>query len=397
MKMKNSIKNTSVLFDSVLTFSSPNENPTETICYLCSNTLLICSNNCSHDILHEIRLNGKTAFSCEGLNEIIIAQPNNPNYRLKSEKSNLIEEWFEKIQSRIFGKYPEHSFELLSTIGEGSYGKVYLARRMESTELFALKEVSKQGLINKNQLGSIISERNILASIQHPFIVQLFDAFQSSKNYYLCLEYVSGGNLLSKMKMQGIMHLNDVKIYVAEISIALHYLHSKRIIYHDLKPENILINSDGHIKLTDFGSSKDISITKTNQILSGTLCYLAPEAIDNSNYGTEIDWWALGILIYEMLFKVPPFFSVQENRLKEKIKNQIISFPAQCSFHLKDLICGLLERNPSKRYNYKKIETHPFFEGMRFDDVLKKKCTPSFVSSNDFVKERRMNQSKEVE
>jgi protein kinase X len=127
--------------------------------------------------------------------------------------------------------------------------------------------------------------------------------------------------------MQGTMHLNDVKSYVAEISIELHYLHSKHITYRDFKQGNILINSDGHIKLTDFGSSKDI--TKTNGVLSGTLCYFAPEAIDNSNYEIEIDWLALGILIYEMLFKVPPFFSARENRLKEKIKNQGISFPTQ--------------------------------------------------------------------
>jgi serine/threonine protein kinase len=396
LKLKNSIKNTSILFDSILTFFSPSDHPTETICYLCPNALLICSNNTSHTILYEIRLTGKTILLCEGSDTIVISQPNNLNYHLRSEKSNLIQEWFEKIQSSIFSSFPEIEFETVSIIGEGTYGKVYLNRMKDSGELFAIKEVSKQNLFNKNQLETIHSERNILASIQHPFIVQLFDAFQSSKNYYLCLEFIPGGNLLSKMRTQGIIHLDDVRIYVAEIAIALHHLHSKHIVYHDLKPENILINTDGHIKLTDFGSSKDVSTIKIKKDLSGTLCYLAPEVIDDSNYGTEIDWWALGILTYEMLFKVPPFFSIQENRLKEKIRSQRISFPSQYSFHLKDLICGLLERNPLKRYNYKNIETHPFFEGMNFDDVLKKKYILSFIPPNNFSHERIMNQWEDI-
>jgi serine/threonine protein kinase len=122
------------------------------------------------------------------------------------------------------------------------------------------------------------------------------------------------------------------------------------------------------------------------------LCYLAPEVFENQKYGTEIDWWALGILICEMLFKVPPFFSMQENRMIEKIQKQRIVFPAQCSFQAKHLLCGLLERNPSKRFSYKDVENHSFFEGMKFDDVLQKKYLPSFIPLSHLQKIEILNE-----
>jgi serine/threonine protein kinase len=336
-QVERSISNSSIAFNSVLSFSSLNEVPKDKLCVLCSDKFLVYSQDNPHNYTHEIKLTNETIIFSENSNEITVIQPNNSIFHLKSEESNLINEWIRKFTFCIFKEFSESSFANLSILGKGSYGSVYLSQKIDSGELIALKEIAyqDQDIFNQNQFDSIFSELNVLTKVHHPFIVQYIDSFLSSSCFYICLENIIGGNLLTTMKSQEIMNLNDIQIYIAEISIALNYLHSKKIIYQDLKPENILINSDGHIKLCDFGSSIDLSIRNIPQTRRGTVCYLAPDVFENQKYVTEMDLWALGILLYEMLFKVPPFFSMQENRMIEKIQKQRIVFPANVLFRQK--------------------------------------------------------------
>lgn len=188
-------------------------------------------------------------------------------------------------------------YQLIRIIGTGTFGKVYLALRDDKS--YALKMLHKKKIIELKQIVHIKNEKNILAGVQHPFIVNLVEAFQDRLNLYLVFEFVQGGEIFRLLRKENIFP-NDVALfYIAEITLALQYLHQRQIAYRDLKPENLLIGSDGHLKITDFGFAK--KIVDRSYTLCGTPEYLAPEIIMGQGHNLGVDWWALGILLYEML------------------------------------------------------------------------------------------------
>ena len=193
------------------------------------------------------------------------------------------------------------------------------------------------------------------------------------------MEYAAGGELFYHIERRNKLSYEEVILYIAEISIALNYLHENNIIYRDLKPENILLDSEGHIKLTDFGLAKVLQETEYTSTMCGTVEYLAPEMIQHRSYTKSVDWWELGILTYELLFGQTPFF----NQNKSKILNSIVKsqpkFPKNVDPIIKDFILQLLTKEPNKRPDFEQIKVNPFFKNLNFEDAFKKKIIPSYI------------------
>jgi len=258
-------------------------------------------------------------------------------------------------------------FERLETIGTGTFGRVYLVRHKKAKRYFAMKVMSKVDIVRLKQVEHISNEKEILLDIKHPFIVNLYCTFKDNKNLYMIMEYVVGGEVFSHLRKAGRFTNEMTRFFAAEIVLALEYLHSKDIIYRDLKPENLLLNPDGHIKITDFGFAK--RVVDRTWTLCGTPEYLAPEIIQSKGHGKAVDWWALGILIFEMLAGYPPFFDDNPFGIYEKILGGKIQFPSHFDPQAKDLIRRLLTADRSRRLGSLKgaaedVKKHKWFRGV---------------------------------
>ncbi|SOV17109.1 RAC-beta serine/threonine protein kinase [Plasmodium sp. gorilla clade G2] len=276
------------------------------------------------------------------------------------------------------------SFNYLKVIGEGSYGKVMLVKHLQNKKLYAMKILRKENILSKNQIEHTRVERNVLKCVSHPFIVKMYYAFQTTQKLYFILEYCPGGELFFHLSKLREFSEETAKFYSSEIILALEYLHELNIIYRDLKPENVLLDELGHIRLTDFGLSKE-GITETNltKSLCGTPEYLAPEIIEQTGHGKAVDWWSLGIMLYEMLTGELPFNNSNRNILFESIKYEKLTYPKNLSPKAVDLLKKLFEKNPKKRLgsgstDAQEIKKHPFFKNVNWDDVLYKKVKPPF-------------------
>ena len=247
-----------------------------------------------------------------------------------------------------------------------------------------MKVLKKEVLLKRKQVVHTQTERRILEGITHPFLVSLRFAFQTEDKLYMILDYFTGGELFFHLKSSGRFSEELARFYTAELTLALECLHKNTIVYRDIKPENVLLDEEGHIRLTDFGLSKE---SITGDTLTHTFCgtpeYLAPEIIHGAGYNTAVDWWSLGTLLYEMLTGLPPFFNTNINVMYEKIMRAPLTFPAYVSADAKSLLAGLLERNPTKRLGggprgADEIKEHPFFASIDWNALLEKKVTPPF-------------------
>lgn len=275
-------------------------------------------------------------------------------------------------------------FDLGDTLGTGTFGRVRLVtyNSNKKQHYFALKILKKSEIIKLKQVEHIKAEKSILSRIAHPFIVNLYTAFQDEKNLYMLMEYVIGGELFSQLRKVGRFSNETARFYAAEIVLALEYLHSKNIVYRDLKPENLLIDREGHIKITDFGFAKVVE--DRTWTLCGTPEYLAPEIIQSKGHGKAVDWWALGILIYEMLAGYPPFFDENPFGIYQKILAGKIEFPRHFDVNAKDLIKKLLTADRTKRFGCLKegandIKKHKWFKGIEWDRVFQRKVKPPYI------------------
>jgi len=271
-------------------------------------------------------------------------------------------------------------FELQTLIGKGSFGKVMQVRKKDDGKIYAMKVLRKEAIIARKQVAHTMAERNILMKVQHPFIVSLHFAFQTEAKLYMILDYVNGGELFFHLKKEGKFSEARVRLYSAEISLALQTLHSANIVYRDLKPENILLDAEGHIKITDFGLSKEIpgAITHT---FCGTPEYLAPEVLKGQGHGTAVDWWSLGTLIYEMLTGLPPFYSQNINIMYQKILNGELRYPPTISIDAQSLLDGLLTRDPERRLGTNPpddIRSHAFFRTIDWDKLYARQIQAPF-------------------
>ena len=287
----------------------------------------------------------------------------------------------------------EH-FDIISVVGRGSVGKIVLVRYSKDGKYYIMKSMRKDQIISEGTVDNILVERNILMEGQCQFILTLSFFFQTPERLYYVCPFIKGGDLFHKLKNDIFLKEDLVRFYAAQVAIALQHLHDLGIAYRDLKPENILIDEDGYIKLCDFGSSVSIRGTEKETSFAGSPEYASPEMITYSGHTFMCDWWSFGILIYELLYGNTPFFNMDKTRMFDLINTGSISFPKfiqiegedkprnyKVSDEAKNLISHLLEKDPGTRLGrngLKEIKKHPFFSGINFDDLNKKKVKPPF-------------------
>jgi serine/threonine protein kinase len=269
-------------------------------------------------------------------------------------------------------------FRIVSVIGRGFYGKVMLCESNETGERVAIKAIHKSRVVLANKVHTVVLERDILRRCRHPFIVGLRFAFQTPAKFYLGLEYAPGGELFRRVQRHGRLPLCDVRLYLAEIALALDYLHGLGIIHRDVKPENILLDAGGHVKLTDFGLAKDVSQTLETSTFCGTSEYLAPEIVRHASYSFAVDWWATGILLYELCVGATPFRDVNKARLFRNICEAQITYPPAMEPAIREYCELVLVKDPAARPRFREIRECALFRGMDWDDVLARRIRPSF-------------------
>eukprot|EP00037_Helgoeca_nana_P005710 m.53512 g.53512 ORF g.53512 m.53512 type:complete len:354 (-) comp16671_c0_seq1:47-1108(-) len=258
-------------------------------------------------------------------------------------------------------------FEPCRTLGTGSFGRVMLVKNTTTTTYCALKILEKAKVVKLKQVEHTLSEKHILDAIDFPFIVKLVASFKDNCNLYMAMEFVVGGEMFSALRLAKRFPENQAKFYAAQIIMALEYLQNLSIIYRDLKPENLLFDERGYLKITDFGFAKVVE--GRTWTLCGTPEYLAPEIILSKGYNRAVDWWALGVLIYEMAAGYPAFYAEDPLQIYEKIVAGKVRMAQHFSKELKDLVKNLLQADITKRYGMLKhgvwdIKEHLWFEGL---------------------------------
>uniref|UniRef100_A0A8C5IPN4 non-specific serine/threonine protein kinase n=1 Tax=Junco hyemalis TaxID=40217 RepID=A0A8C5IPN4_JUNHY len=285
-----------------------------------------------------------------------------------------------------FEKADPSQFELLKVLGQGSYGKVFLVRKIKGSDagqLYAMKVLKKATLKVRDRVRSKM-ERDILAEVNHPFIVKLHYAFQTEGKLYLILDFLRGGDLFTRLSKEVMFTEEDVKFYLAELALALDHLHGLGIIYRDLKPENILLDEEGHIKITDFGLSKEaIDHDKRAYSFCGTIEYMAPEVVNRRGHTQSADWWSFGVLMFEMLTGSLPFQGKDRKETMALILKAKLGMPQFLSIEAQSLLRALFKRNPSNRLGagfdgVEEIKRHPFFVTIDWNKLYRKEIKPPF-------------------
>ncbi|XP_069960414.1 microtubule-associated serine/threonine-protein kinase 3 isoform X14 [Cherax quadricarinatus] len=292
----------------------------------------------------------------------------------------------------------EEDYENLKLISNGAYGAVYLVRHKISKERFAMKKISKHNLMLRNQVEQVFNERDIMSFTDNPFVVSMICSFETKRHLCLVMEYVEGGDCATLLKNMGPLPPDMARFYFAETVLAVEYLHSYGIVHRDLKPDNLLITALGHIKLTDFGLSKmglmslatnlyEGYIDKETRQFSdkqvfGTPEYIAPEVILRQGYSKPVDWWAMGVILYEFLIGCVPFFGETPEELFAHTVNDDIEWPSEEDWPVpsdaKDLITALLHHSPLDRLGTvggaMEVKEHPFFIYIDWDSLLRMKA-----------------------
>ncbi|KAL7931091.1 kinase-like domain-containing protein [Trichoderma chlorosporum] len=287
-------------------------------------------------------------------------------------------------------------FQRVRTLGTGTFARVCLVRPASASqpleneknpEIYALKILKKTEVIKLKQIDHVRNERAILADVAgYPFITNLLGSFSDNESLYMLLDYVPGGELFSYLRKYRRFEEQVARFYAAEIVLVLEYLHERQggVAYRDLKPENLLLDQDGHIKLVDFGFAKRLGYKDDRPVETYTLCgtpeYLAPEVIHNKGHTTAVDWWALGILIFEFLTGYPPFWHQNPIEIYKQIVEKPVVFPQEpvISDEAKDIIKSLCTIDRSRRLGNisggaERVKAHPFFRGVNWDDILSRR------------------------
>eukprot|EP00756_Hemistasia_phaeocysticola_P063062 Hpha_TRINITY_DN6536_c0_g1::TRINITY_DN6536_c0_g1_i1::g.46011::m.46011 len=276
-------------------------------------------------------------------------------------------------------------FQFLAVLGKGAFGRVCKVRDRNSGEVFACKVLQKAALVRESDQRNVRREKSILLNIHHPFIVKLHAVFQTTGRLFLLFTFLSGGEIFFHLsKSQGGFPELRARFYIAEIALAVGHLHDLKIVHRDLKAQNLVLDSEGHVMLTDFGFAKTIDAGERNTTRCGTVLYMAPEIFQQSDegYSYEVDWWALGVLLFLMLTGVYPFNHPDRGKLVYKIVHQEISFPSKSaglSTAARDLCGHLLMKDPEARPDLTSFSKHRWFSGFNWRKCAKRQLLPPFV------------------
>lgn len=327
---------------------------------------------------------------------------NDPDYQRKKEEEKHFICQFDSDHSKVplsptqiakdpSEKHVGHSskylrkadFKLVKTIGTGTFARVWLAKLAQpqagdESRVFALKILRKVDIVKLKQVEHVRNERAVLASVAgHPFITTMVASFHDAECLYMILEYCPGGEIFSYLRRTKKFEESTAQFYAAEVVLILEFLHDKEgVAYRDLKPENILIDAEGHLKLVDFGFAKKLNGRQT-WTLCGTPEYLAPETIRNTGHGNAVDWWAVGILVYEFLNGQPPFWDQNPMKLYELVCKGSISYPSSMSADSKDIVGKLCCLDPARRLGNMRggsadVKGHAWFKNIDFDKLYRR-------------------------
>ncbi|XP_052766750.1 RAC serine/threonine-protein kinase-like isoform X2 [Mya arenaria] len=275
-------------------------------------------------------------------------------------------------------------FQFLKMLGKGTFGKVILCKEKSTNHLYAIKILKKAVIIQKDEVAHTLTENRVLQTTKHPFLTQLKYSFQTPDRLCFVMEYVNGGELFFHLSRERVFAEERTKFYGAEIISALGYLHENNIVYRDLKLENLLLDKDGHIKIADFGLCKEeMYYGASTKTFCGTPEYLAPEVLEDNDYGRAVDWWGTGVVMYEMMCGRLPFYNRDHDVLFELILLEQVRFPRTLSEDAKNLLGCMLVKNPKERLGGSErdvldIMGHPFFKNVNWQDLVEKKIPPPF-------------------
>jgi len=295
-------------------------------------------------------------------------------------------------------------FEIRRVLGTGGFGKVFQVSKTTGAQkgkIYAMKVLKKAVIVRNKETKQIDREinvhakleRDVLMAVQHPFIVDLKYAFQAGNKVYLIMEYLAGGELFMQLQKERMLMEDTAIFYLSQVLLALEHLHELGIIYRDLKPENIMLDREGHVKLTDFGCVKESASDEVNYTFCGTVEYMAPEILNRSGHGKEVDWWSFGILVHDMLTGAPPFTGGNRKIITERVLKSKLQLKKYLTPNAKDLLKKLLNKQAENRLgagekDSRAIKEHKFFSGVKWEDVLARTNKPPFQpllkSEDDF-------------
>ncbi|KAJ0978375.1 hypothetical protein J5N97_013849 [Dioscorea zingiberensis] len=274
-------------------------------------------------------------------------------------------------------------FEVLKVVGQGAFGKVFQVKKKGTSDIYAMKVMRKDKIMEKNHSEYMKAERDILTKVDHPFIVPLRYSFQTKYRLYLVLDFVNGGHLFFQLYHHGLFREDLARVYAAEIVSAVSHLHANGIMHRDLKPENIILDADGHAMLTDFGLAKEFEENTRSNSMCGTVEYMAPEIILGKGHDKAADWWSVGVLLFEMLTGKPPFSGGNREKVQQKIVKDKIKLPAFLTSEAHSLLKGLLQKEASKRLGSgaggsNEIKNHKWFKSINWRKLDAREIQPSF-------------------
>ncbi|CAG9333291.1 unnamed protein product [Blepharisma stoltei] len=270
-------------------------------------------------------------------------------------------------------------FQLLRTIGTGSYARVRLALHISSNEMVVIKMIKKSFAASEKHMRHVKNERQILQQLRCPFIVRLLGTFQDETFLYMVLEFAQGGEIYRLLQLEHSFDIDKIRFFAAEIVSAFSHLHSRSVIFRDLKPENVLFATNGHIKLVDFGFAKHLKDGEFSYTMCGTPDYLAPEMIRQTGHEFSLDWWTLGILLYELYTGKTPFYHSNPYVMYEKVLREEVIFPENFDEELKDLVGQLLIKDYRERIKLINIKKHSFFRNISWRQVEKLGLEPVYI------------------